>query len=341
MSRQTDGTKRVTITDVAESLGVSPATVSRALSRPDRVSSAMRERVLTAADGLGYRPNVYARSLISGKTRTIALVLHGATNPYFFGLIRGHQAQSRASGYRTFLFDTDESAEVEAATLADLATEVDGAIVVASMQSDAALQATAAQFPIVMVNREIPDVPCVLIDSSLGFEQAMEHLASHGHERVAYLGGPPNSWSNKKRWEAIRRAARRLKMSARHLGPFAPSQASGAAAADAAIRYGATANLFFNDLLAIGALKQFRERGIRVPEDCSVVGCDDMFGADFCNPPLTTITAPIEQAGRAATDILLSSLPHAAIEGGAQARSRQTFTPHLTIRESTGPVASR
>jgi LacI family transcriptional regulator len=121
----------------------------------------------------------------------------------------------------------------------------------------------------------------------------------------------------------------------RRLGPFAPKKTSGAAAADAVLNSGVTAAIAFNDLLAIGMLMRLRERGVRVPDDLSIVGCDDIFGADFCNPPLTTLTAPIEQAGRVAVSMLLSHLDSTAVTG---IRQSTTLPTHLTVRASTGPA---
>ena len=106
------------------------------------------------------------------------------------------------------------------------------------------------------------------------------------------------------------------------------------AAADAALHLGVTACLFFNDMLALDALKRFRERGVAIPSAMSVVGCDDIFGADFCDPPLTTLTAPIAEVGRIATDMLLSRLGHTGL-GAAPARDRVRVPAHLTIRAST------
>ena len=149
--------------------------------------------------------------------------------------------------------------------------------------------------PIVVVNREIFGVPSVVIDTPIGVVQALDHLVSLGHRSVAYLAGPSSSWLSRNRWRALQQAATTLGLEAHQIGPFSPTLQAGAGAADAAMNRGATACLFFNDMIAIGAMRRFAERGIRVPEDMSVVGCDDIFGADFCHPPLTTLTAPIEQ----------------------------------------------
>jgi LacI family transcriptional regulator len=131
------------------------------------------------------------------------------------------------------------------------------------------------------------------------------------------------------------RSATSYGVTARRVGPFSPKKTAGAAAADAVLTTGATACIAFNDLLAIGMLMRLRERGVRVPEDLSIVGCDDIFGADFCNPPLTTLTAPIEQAGRVAVSMLLARLDPTAAAPGRQVA---TLPTHLTVRSSTGPA---
>lgn len=325
-----------TISDVAAHCGVATSTVSRALSRPERVSEATRLRVLAVANELGYHPNPRARSLLSGRTHTIALLVPDITNPFYFGVIRGAQRQGAAAGYTQLLIDTEESAEVEGRHLARLPKSADGLILAASRLSDAELTAVAAKVPIVAINRSIPTVPTVIIDTFTGMVQAVEHLVSLGHRELAYLSGPSTSWSNGRRWKAVRAAARRLGASATRLGPFAPTVGAGAGAADAAINCGATAVLAFNDLLAIGVLQRLAERGLDVPGDISVVGCDDIFGADFCHPALTTLTAPIERAGRVATDMLLDWLGPGLGQGNF--RQQETLPTLLTVRESTGPV---
>jgi LacI family transcriptional regulator len=297
----------------------------------------MRLRVIAAATELGYRANRQARSLASGRTLSMALLIPDVTNPYFFDLIRGTQAQASARGYRHLLADTEESAEVEAVHLAELPSSVDGIVLAASRLSDAELIRAAERVPIVLINREITGLPCVVIDTPMGIVQALDHLVSLGHRSVAYLAGPASSWSSRRRWRALQQAARRLGMTSHRIGPFSPTVEAGAAAADAAVRHRVTACFFYNDLLAIGALRRFAERGIQVPGQMSVVGCDDIFGADFCHPALTTLTAPIEQAGRVATDMLLTRIQIRDADL-APFRQRERLPTHLTIRSSTGPA---
>ncbi|MEV4758413.1 LacI family DNA-binding transcriptional regulator [Micromonospora sp. NPDC049559] len=328
----------VTITDIATRTGVAPSTVSRALNNPGRVSAATRERVAAAARELNYVPNSQARALSSGRTGTIALLVSDVTNPFYFGLIRGTQQQLKAGGYAQLLIDTEDSGEHEAEMLHKMRQSLDGAILAAPRLSERPLSRLAGEIPLVVINRHVRGVPRVMIDTPAGIGQAVEHLVSLGHRDIVYVSGPERSWSNEARWHAMRAAVERHGRRTRRVGPFPPGRRSGSAAADAVLNTGATACVVFNDLLAIGMLTRLRERGVAVPADLSVVGCDDIFGADFCNPPLTTLAAPIEEAGRAAVAMLLARLD----QRPARVLRRAVVLPtHLTVRESTGPVPSR
>lgn len=321
-----------TIHDIAALCGVAPSTVSRALSTPDRVNVRTRERIQAAAVELNYTPNSQAKALSSGRTAAVGVLVPDITNPFYFDLIRGTQLQLKAAGYTQLLVDTEESDEVEASTLEQLRKSSDGVIVAASRLNDESLAAAAGQMPMVTVNRDVDGVPAVIIDTPSAMTQALDHLISLGHTSVAYIAGPVVSQSSARRWAALTQVAEDRGVQVRNLGPFAPKKQSGAAAADAAVHSGVTACIVFNDLIAIGMLQRLRERGIRVPEDMSIVGCDDIFGADFCNPPLTTLSSPIEQAGRVAVSMLLAQLNPL---GGGGVRSRSVMPTHLTVRGST------
>lgn len=323
-----------TIHDVAAACGVAASTVSRAFSRPERVNAATRARVLEIAEQMGYRPSPIARALPSGRTTTLGLLIPDVTNPFFFNLIRGAERQAAAAGYTIVLADTDESAEVEATLVDRLFRAVDGFVLASSRLSDRQLKAAHARGPVILVNRRVPPVPGVVIDSTHGLRRATEHLVSLGHRKIVYLGGPRASWSDASRWRALQSACRRLDVDLVRIGPLPPTVDAGVAAADAVLLEEATAVVTFNDLLAIGVIRRLHARGISVPGDISVLGNDDIFGADFCHPPLTTLAAPIETAGRAAVDLLL-----AALAGDSAESRRQVILPtRLTIRDSTGPA---
>jgi LacI family repressor for deo operon, udp, cdd, tsx, nupC, and nupG len=333
--RRAHAEKMPTIKDVAELAGVATSTVSRALSRPDRVNRHTRERIEEAAAQLNYVPSSQARGLSSGRTNTVAVLVPDITNPFYFDIIRGTQHQLKAAGLTQLLVDTEESNEMELEALHKMRRSADGFILAASRLTDAQLAEVSGSQPLVTINRASANAPTVVIDTPSAMIQALEHLVSLGHQRVCYVSGPPTSWSNSRRWKIFEEDSGQRGLETHRVGPFAPKTTSGAAAADAAVRTGATACIVFNDLLAIGMLQRLRERGIRVPEDMSIVGCDDIFGADFCNPPLTTISSPIEQAGRVAVSMLLSQLN--PLHGGTT-RRLAVMPTHLTVRGSTGPA---
>lgn len=330
--------KPPTIHDVAALSGVAASTVSRALSTPGRVNFRTRARIEAAAAQLKYVPNAQAKALSSGRTKAVAVLVADITNPFYFDIIRGTQLQLKAAGYTQLLVDTEESEEVEVNTIEQLLQTADGVILTASRVSDEALTLAAAKMPLVTINREIPGILSVVLDTPTATNQALDHLISLGHTHIAYVAGPDSSSSNIRRWEALSAAAQERGVEVVRLGPFAPRTYSGAAAADALVHSGATAGIAFNDLIAIGMLQRLQARGVRVPEDISIVGCDDIFGADFCSPPLTTVTAPVEQAGRVAVSMLLSQINPGA---GSLPRSHSVLPTHLTIRGSTGPAPVR
>ncbi|WP_026555448.1 LacI family DNA-binding transcriptional regulator [Arthrobacter sp. 35W] len=324
-----------TIHDVAALSGVAASTVSRALSTPERVNIRTRVKIEAAAAQLHYIPNSQAKALSSGRTGAVAVLVADITNPFYFDIIRGTQLQLKAAGYTQLLVDTEESEDVEAGALEQLRRTADGVILTASRLSDEDLLAASAKLPIVTINREVDGIPSVILDTPTATNQALDHLISLGHTKIAYIAGPDASMSSHRRWQALEPAALERNVEVRKLGPFAPRTHSGAAAADAAVHSGATAAIVFNDLIAIGMLQRLRERGVAVPADMSIVGCDDIFGADFCSPPLTTVTAPVEQAGRTAVTMLLGQI---SPQFSATARRQAVLPTFLTIRASTGPA---
>jgi LacI family transcriptional regulator len=168
-----------------------------------------------------------------------------------------------------------------------------------------------------------------------GMRQVVSHLVALGHRRCAYLGGPRNAWSNRERQRGLRGAAKSQAIQLVELGPFEPKFEGGIDGTDLAIEAGVTAIVAYNDLMALGVLSRLHARSIRVPEDISVVGFDDVLYAAMCAPPLTTVSMPMESAGRTAVDILL------------RRQSAELSTPHrqyntqlateLIVRSTTAP----
>lgn len=327
--------RRTTVYDVAREAGVAASTVSRAFSNPRRVNAVTRDHVHTVAERLGYRPSPLASALQSGRTATIAMLVPDITNPHFFGAIRGAEGRARQADLTFILSNTEESAAKEQDQVERLARSVDGFVLAASRLPGTAVAELARDHNIALVNRQVEGIPSAVVDNDSGSRQIVDHLASLGHRSLVYLSGPQQSWSAGRRWNALGAAAEEHGMSAERLGPFPPTTEAGGAAADAALVRGATAFVAHNDLLAIGVLKRLAERGTAVPEEVSVVGYDDMFGADLCVPALTTLAGPGDSAGRSAVELLLRS--------GSRSNTRTdphhvVLPSHLVIRDSTGPA---
>ncbi len=325
---------RATIVDVAAKAGVATSTVSRAFSRPERVNVHTREHVLAVAEGLGYRPNPAAQALESGRTRTIALLVPDITNPYFSGVVKGAERGAAAANLTLVLGDTQENPAGEERLLQRLGPSVDGFVLSASRLPDEELLRAAELGPVVLVNRATAGLPCVVADYDSGTRQIVDHLASLGHRSFVFAGGPVESWSGHRRWLGLQAAAKEAGLSARRFGPYTPTLTGGPSAADAVLASGATAVVCHNDMLAIGLMRRLAERGRAVPGDISVVGFDDIFGADFCTPTLTTLAERTEEAGRRAVEALV----RATTTRSSQPPTRLLPT-QLVIRDSTGPPA--
>ena len=178
-----------------------------------------------------------------------------------------------------------------------------------------------------------PGLGCVVADYDSGTRQIVDHLASYAHRSFVFAGGPPESWSGARRWHGLKAAAAERGMEARRFGPYMPTLGGGPAAADAAMGSGATAIVCHNDMLAIGVMRRLTERGQRIPEDVSVVGFDDVFGADFCHPTLTTLAERTEDAGSRAVELLVQQIPNRPTDAPTR-----ILPTHLVVRDSTGPA---
>jgi len=325
---------RVTITDVAREAGVATSTVSRAFTNPGRVNHQTRAHVLEVADRLGYTPNPTARALESGRTNTLALLVPDITNPYFAGVIKGAERAAAAADLILVLADTQENAATEEHLVRRLGPSVDGFVLSASRLPDAQLVSAAERHAVALVNRATQGVSSVVADFDSGTRQIVDHLVSLGHRSLIFLGGPPESWSGARRWAGLRAAAEQAGITATRSGPYAPVLAGGAAAAEAALAARATAVVAHNDMLAIGVVRRLAQRGVSVPEDVSVVGFDDIVGAEFCSPALTTLRERTEAAGAGAVEAVAAQAYAGVVEPAVRVLPTQ-----LVIRDSSGPRA--
>ncbi|HEV3355432.1 MAG TPA: LacI family DNA-binding transcriptional regulator [Pseudonocardiaceae bacterium] len=322
----------VTIRDVAREAKVSVATVSRALSSPHQVNQVTRERVLAIADRFGYRPSPAARSLITGKTGNIGLVMPDLANPFFTGVLKNVQARAHQSGYGVFIGDSDEDPAVEEELVRSMAKQVDGVLLCSPGIKDSQITALAANTTLVLLNRRVRGISAALMDSAGGMRQSIEHLSALGHRRIAFLSGPRNSWSNKQRLRGLRAAVEQTGVEVHTLGPFAPRYSGGVQAADLALAENVTAIIAYNDIMALGVLARMHERDIDVPNELSLTSFDDLVYAAVSAPTLTTVAMPVDAAGRLAVDLLLSRL---ADPGSPVVH--QELPTRLIVRGTTGP----
>jgi len=296
----------VTARDVAIRAGVSVSTVSRALTHPDLVSEETRVRIETVAQELNYHPNSMARSLSTGRTHHVGLVVPDLENPFFSAIAKRVQAYARQLGYSVFIADTDENMTLEAELVHQLAPQVDGVLLCSPRCDPDQVLALAEATPLVLLNRPVESLSSVSFDNADGVHQAIRHLWALGHRIIGYAGGPRASWSDKVRRECFFTTVEELGMKGVNLGFFQPVHHGGMAAGDLALASGATAVLAYNDLIAIGLVQRLIMREIHVPADISVVGIDGIAQASFFSPAITTVAGSLHQLASTAVDELVN-----------------------------------
>jgi LacI family transcriptional regulator len=326
------GDRRPTIYDVARAAGVAASTVSRAYARPGRVNHETAQAIFAAADRLGYRVTKI-NSSVGRRTGAVALIVSDITNPFYGEIIKGAEEAARLAGYVLLLVDSSESGLVERDDVARTLELVEGVVLASTRMSDSAIRVIAKQTPLVLLNRQMPDTSCIVVDNALGMRRAAEHLASLGHKTIAYISGPQASWAEGVRWRAVKQAAEALDLRVRRIDPLdAPSMRTGFGTAPQIVAKKVTAVLAYNDALAVGIIKGLKQSGLTVPGDISVVGFDNTVFAEVVDPALTTVVAPIRKAGAAGVGNVL------ALASGAKTKGETLMLPvKLVVRASTGP----
>jgi len=316
----------VTILDVAARAGVHAATVSRTLNVPDKVAPATRRRVEKAVRELGFVPNRAARGLITGRTGNIAVIVPDITNPHFASLVRSVERAAREADLQVLLVDTGEHPDEEVRAAQTMVRDVEGFVVLSPRRLHRALECIEGR-PAVFVNRPVQGHASILFRTAPAVADALHHLASLGHRRLAYLGGPRGSWAASERRNAIRRSGRATGMKVVELAVAEPTFEAAVDVAQRVVDSKVSAVMAFNDQMALGVIAGLTARGISIPGDVSVVGFDDVPMAAMVAPPLTTIGMPTDEAGKAAV-AMLSEEP-----------SRRELFGALVVRHSTGPVS--
>jgi len=318
--------RAITLADVAAAAKVHPATVSRALSRPDLVRDETCARVEAAVERLGYVPNRAARQLAGGRTATLAILVPDIANPFFARIVQAAQRRATAADHLVVLADTAQSPAVELDSIRSLAPHVDGIVACSPVAQVGALRRAAGDRPLVFVNRRSAGGPSVVVDQDLVVTLAVEHLRALGHVRPVVVPGPAGYWSSRRR---ARQVACLGDVST--TGPAEPTFDGGRRALAAVVGSGATGVVAFNDVLALGLVAAATAAGIAVPGELSVVGSDDVPFAAMATPALTTVAAPLDELAATAIEVVL------ALVGGTAAPGPITIRPHLVVRDSTAP----
>lgn len=332
--------QKITIVDVANEAGVSFATVSRVLNNSAHVKPETRARVLSAMERLGFVANRQARSLAGGKTNCIGLLVPDLGTGYIGEIIRGIDAELTLRGIDLILYTTHRTASKEANYVANLATGmVDGLLLVLPRNpADYVGTLTRRNFPFVLIDHQGTgqDCPAVGATNWQGAYEATEYLIKLGHRRIGFITGSMDLGCAQDRLAGYRAALRTYHIPEDpkliYEGTFFQPDGYAGASAFLDLPDPPTAIFASNDVMAMGAMDAIRNRGLRIPDDISVLGFDDIPQASLVRPALTTVQQPLEKMGRLAAQMLLDLL-----ENPAQKVERIELPTKLIIRESCQP----
>lgn len=329
------------IRDVAERANVSVATVSRTLQHPDRVATKSREKVMHAIAELGYKPNLMAVKFRSGKTHNLVVLVPAISNVFFARVISGMQEAAAEHGYAILLANTtgDEAIEQHYAKMVST-SQADGLIQLrANNPFDTSLANEYGLLPMVNACEVMDDsaFPVVTLDNRAAAKAMTAHLLKLGHRHIAMIKGPQSSPLTLERLagyrDALQEAGLSVDESLLFPGDFTLSSGFQAAQKIVSCSPRPTAVFCENDETAMGAMHGFKTHNLRVPDDISVAGFDDIAFSQYCDPPLTTISQPAEEFGRTAVALLLDVL-----NGRIRKAPRVIMPFELIPRGSTGPA---
>lgn len=329
---------RPTIRDVARAAGVSYQTVSRAINDASGIDPATRVRVLAVADELGYRPSRLARSLATGRTQTIGLIVTAITNPFFSHVTQAVIDAAEAASYRVMILSTNWTADSEAASLQTAVSHgVDGIVAFVDHVSDARVRQIVGDLPVVLVNRwsRPTGIPTLNVDRRGGTQAAVEHLVALGHRNIGMLDMRPGTHEDT-RHRTFRTALRGHGIAIDEswiVREEGSAEGGRRAARDLLAAHPEVTAIFaFNDVMAVGSLGGLDQAGRRVPEDCAVIGFDGVQLCELTRPPLSTIAVDFDELARTAVDIV------ATWRSGRRTPTdplRGVLKTRLIVREST------
>ena len=330
----------ITLNDVARAAGVSATTVSHVINGTRFVAPETTERVLRAIEQLRYEVNFNARNLKTGRSQAIGVLISDVTNPHFSGVVRGVEDVATRAGYQMILCNTDEDAEKELTYLRMLRSKgVDGALMVPTgARHDYLDHLVQAAFPLVFVDRVLPDVPCdaVLADNVGGAHQAVSHLIRLGHRRIGIIARVQRGGMPSQRLQGYRDALRAhgIEEDPALIRDANARREEGFEQTIVLLDLPEPPTAIFSthNLTTMGALAALDARGRRIPEDVALVGFGDFEWAPLMRPRLTTVVQPEHAAGARAAELLIDR-----IERRTGEPPRRVVLPvELAVRESCG-----
>lgn len=333
-----DNKNKVTILDIAEKAKVSPSTVSRVLRNSAGVAQEKREAVMQAVAELDYRPNIFAQSLASGQSMTVGILTQNFGSPFYDGILQGILLGMEETNYWPLFADGRWQPAIEQQALELLLDRrVDGIIIVGGQIPEERLQKIAAKIPLVVVARELKTMPdhCLYVDNFQAAYRVTKYLLDMGHRDIAHITAPVSYGDSvddiRKRYEGYQQALRDvgLEPDPRLVVEGNLQQQSGVLAVEMLLSRGRPFSAIFsaNDQMVFGARLALFRRGIRVPEDASLVGFDDESSAAYMVPPLTTARQPSIKMGQVAAQAVLNMINGTLPE-------LPVFEAELVIRES-------
>lgn len=353
MGKRTSG--HVTLSDVARACELSVSTVSIVLCEAPlsrHVAEATRQRIRAMASRLGYHPDVHARSLRQRRTQTVGVLAYDLSDPFCVPVVHGIEDGLQPARYFSLQVNAQAQRKLFDRYLRMLLERrAEGVIVVASWifdEADLLADVEKNHVPIVIVGRDLSArrIPSVLVNNEEGGALAMRHLLSLGHRNIAVIRGPEELFDSEPRWRGFQRAAGEagIRLDPRLIFQL-PNQVDPRSSFEGGREFAAqmlasglafTAVLAFDDLTALGVVRGLIEAGLRIPDDCSVVGFDDILPAAVATPGLTTIRQPLKEMGQLAAQRLLETLNPA--DGKQKRQSRLLrLAPELIVRTSTAP----
>ena len=342
-----------TITEVAKRCGYSITTVSIVLNKAPLskyIPQATKQRIRKAAKELAYQPNFFARSLRSRRSNTVGVIVFDITDPYCTQILRGIENFLYHSTFLPLLSDIQNNADrLKRYVQILIDRQIEGLIAVAnsfSLQTDFLEAFHERSIPVVVIgrNKEGNGRSSVVVDNQSGAVIALRHLYELGHRSVAFIRGPNTLIDSEQRWEGVVKFARQVGLHLNpenivDLEPRLTNPEAGQKAMEKLLRAQRefTAVMAFDDLTAFGAIRALHHAGLAVPQDCSVIGFDDVGGAAFYNPSLTTIRQPMEAIGRVAAKTLINLIT-SSLKKKALLPVHHKVPPRLVVRESTARI---